>query len=1495
MAVLLARLWLWWSWVYVVFFRFSSVLKSGIVRIMAGPDLADVREEIPRMQDGVKTWVQRMTRPGDGGLRKVSAPVLLSLLCASAFCPLLGVGVGITGAAAVAGINVLSSVGGGVLSGILASAVDRLRPHDAGSAPSQHDLEKGVAEQIQQALAAGDERAVALRSQIAAVLEEIGAAGTVLQAAIETGNERVHNDVIAAIDLLGNDFAELGFLIKDGARASAEIQKRLDEQGANTRVIMEQNYRQSTDIRLIGEKLTAIELRTRPDAVAGAAGPDRGVRWVHGNPYRGLLPFEEDDEEVFYGRARLTTELAVTLVRQMNRGGVIVVTGASGAGKSSLLRAGLLPTLARGMKVEGSQNWPRRTITPTNDPLSELATTLAELGGTEIVMIRDALARHPDQAHLSVRQAIVADAARRNQRQLPSGGNASRLVLIVDQFEQVFTLNPGSDGEAGRQAFITALCAAATKPVGPSGQPPALVVIAVRGDFWDRCAAYPELAHELQEGQFVVGPMSESELRLAITGPADAAGLRIDENLTDTIISDLHAADGDDAAGALPLLSQAMLLTCEHLDGNRLTSKGYELAGGVSGAVQTSADAVYKALSAEQQALAREILRNMTVASRDGRFTRRPVNLDDLYAGNPAIDRSQVDEVLEAFAAKRLIVLNDGTAQIAHDALLRAWPKLRGWLKDDQASWILYGQLADDAATWHDKDDDSSFLYRGTQLVSIWQAATRWSADPRRYPVLTSTEQDFLRASDRAVARSTRQRRAVSVVLVMLLIASLVGAGFAVQAARSADQQRREALSGQLAAQSEALDTTDPVGAAELAAAAWHIAPTATAHDSLLDALAQPDRGVLTDGSYLNAVAFSPDGKTLATADNVGTVRLWNIATDRQIGRPLKVARENLYVYSVAFSPDGNILATGSSDGTARLWDAATHQQIGAPMMAADDELVLAVAFSPDGKILATASEDGTARLWDVATHRQIGGPLTIGSPNDITSIVDAVAFSPDGTTLATGSWDGTARLWDVATHQQIGAPMTADTSYVSAVAFSPDGKMLATASFDGTARLWDVATHQQIGAPMTADTSYVHAVAFSPDGTTLATASNDGTARLWSIATHQQIGFPLTASDGGIVSAVAFSPDGTTLATGSWDGTARLWDLAADRPIGLPLTAGSTVSTVAFGPDGKILATASWDGTARLWNIATHRQIGGLLRIDRSSQPLTSFVNAVAFSPDGKILATASDDGTARLWDVATHQQIGAPMTADKDGVTAVAFSPDGKILATASGDGTARLWDVATHQQIGAPMTADKDGVTAVAFSPDGTTLATASGDGTARLWDVATHQQIGAPMTADKDGVTAVAFSPDGTTLATASGDGTARLWDVATHQQIGVPMTADKDGVTAVAFSPDGTTLATGSFDGSARLWDVATHQQIGAPLTADTSSLTGVPSFVSGVAFSPDGKILATASDDGTARLWDVAFPADLLNAVCAIAGDSSLTRAEWNADVQSEPFQQTCP
>jgi WD40 repeat protein/transcriptional regulator with XRE-family HTH domain len=1203
-------------------------------------------------------------------------------------------------------------------------------------------------------------------------------------------------------------------------------------------------------------------------AAAGGARPRPGA--VTGFPYRGLKAFQDQDAAFFFGREAATTEVLDRMSQLLGGAGSLVVSGVSGAGKSSLLRAGVLPRLqADGLPgAPGAAWWPRVVFTPTRAPLDELALRVGVLAAADAAAVRHELESAPAWFALTARQAALAGSpgpagdadgpAERDQL------GQRRLVLVVDQFEELFTLCPD---EGQRRAFITALHAAATAGHGPDQAPAALVVLGVRADFEARCADYPQLAGPVQD-RYLVTAMTERQLRMAITEPAKKAGAKVDDDLADRLLAEVRTGQpGAFGAGALPLLSHALDQAWRHRTGEAVTLADYERAGGIEGAVAASAQRTYDCLTPAQQTAARQVFTRLTATSPDGTDTADRATRAELTEGRSPAEAKDVAAVLEAFAAERLLTLAAGTVELSHEVLLTAWPLLRDtWLADTHADRIVRTRLHTTAADWARHARDPSYLYAGSLLAAAAETATRITADPARHPPLSQTERDFLHASERATVRSSRQRRMLAGALVVLLIAAIAGAAIAAAAARNASQQRTIAVSGQLAGESEALDAGDPVTASRLAAAAWRIAPTAQARDSMLDALAQPDHGVLLahTGAFFGVtqVVFSPDGKTLATVGGVGGARLWDVATHAQIGPPL-----GNEVSAVAFSPDGKTLAVSDFNGNVRLWDVATRRQI--TTLAGHAGAVTSVAFSRDGQTLATASADGKARLWDVTTHTQIGASLTTGpasTPNPPLQQPE-VAFSPDGRTLATVGNDGKARLWDMATYNQIGAPFG---SGVATAAFSPDGKTLATVGNDGKARLWDVTTRTQIGASLTAGPASTPnllqlqpVVAFSRDGGTLATVGNDGTARLWDPATHTQIGAPF----GSGAETVAFSLDGKTLATGDIDGTARLWDLAA--LTGLPVNVdvsrpvGGARQAVAFSRDGKTLAIAASDGTARLWDPATHTQIGA---------PFGSGADTVAFSPDGKTLATAGNDGTARLWDVATHNQIGLPFGS---GVFTVAFSPDGKTLSTEGNDGTVQLWHVAIHSQIEQLFGIPK--ASALAFSPDGKTLAAVGSDGAVHLRDAATYAQIGAPFGSD---VQTVAFSSDGKTLATMGSDLTARLWDITTHAQIGAPFGSS---VGAVAVSPDGKTLATIGNDLTARLWDIATAAQIGPPRGNE----------VFAVAFSPDGKTLATAGADGT-QLWDISPPDNLLKAVCAIAG-GSLTHQEWSTYIPSEPFQRVCP
>ena len=1231
-----------------------------------------------------------------------------------------------------------------------------------------------------------------------------------------------------------------------------------------------------------------------------AAGP--GPVWP-GGPYLGLVPFEERDARFFYGRDELADRLAERLAERPGGAGILLVAGESGSGKSSLLRAGLLPRLAGGGLGPGSERWPRRVIRPTGSPLRELAMALAEMAGADPVSVYRSLSAAPEEAPMLAGQA-ARTAAGHGAGPGPGGaagagaGAPPRVVLVVDQFEELFTAGEGADdGAAEREAFVTALDAAATVPAGPGGLPPALVVVAVRADYLGHLIADPRLKAALDAGPFTVGPMSEAELRLAVTGPAAEAGLVVEPAVVEAVITELRGeAGGGLGAGVLPLMSQAMAATWERREGTELTLRGYRRAGGVADAVNRGAQGAYDTLTGPHKDAARLVFTQLAVITADGRFVRRRCRRADLSF--PGIQMAaDVDAVIGVFSARRLLVLGQDSVEISHDALLQAWKQLRDWLADGQLDRALYGQVVTDADTWDSNGRDPAYLYRPGRLATIDAAAARWRDGPARYPPLPATSQAFLGAAHHAARRATRRRRGVIAGLLALTVIAVSAAGIAVhdaaanasRQAANAARQHAIALSRQLAAESAAVEPAHPLTARRLAVAAWRIFPTDQAGSVLVRLLMDQQQGGILPGNPANngvdAVAFSPDGKLLATGNGDGYVRLWNPATEQAIGAPLPADPQD-GVGSVAFSPDGKLLASAGGDGYVRLWNPATRQAIGAPLLADSGGGVTAVAFSPDGTLLATAGGDGTVRLWNPATRQPAGAPLRAAT---VRGGVNAVAFSPDGTLLATAGGDGTVRLWNPATHRQIGRPLTGHAGEITSVAFSPDGKLLASAGGDdGTVRLWNRATRQPVGSPLPAVTSPGHgvgSVAFSPDGKLLA-SGGDGHVRLWNTATRQPVGAPLRAVTSGghrWVLGLAFSPDGTLLASGGDDGAVRLWNPATRQAprAPFPLVTGG-VNGVAFSPNDTLLATAGGDGTVGLWNPATGQAAGAPLPAEPGGG-----VNAVAFGSDGTLLATAAGDGYVRLWDPVTRQESGV-----FPGHKRMAFSPDGTLLAIAGGDGYVRLWDPATRQATGAPLLADSGGgVTAVAFSPDGTLLATAGGDGTVRLWNPATRQPAGAPLRAVTvgGGVNAVAFSPDGKLLATADGDGTVRLWNPATRQPVGSPLPAEPGGsVNAVAFSPDGKLLTAAYSDGLVRLWNAATRQAVGASLPAGTGS----GGSVTGVAFSPDGKLLASAAADGTVRTWPMPLFADPYAALCADAGPPA--KAEWARYAPGEPQPSVC-
>ncbi|WP_267887290.1 helix-turn-helix domain-containing protein [Streptomyces sp. WM6372] len=1169
-------------------------------------------------------------------------------------------------------------------------------------------------------------------------------------------------------------------------------------------------------------------------------------------PYRGLAAFTSRDAAWYFGRDRVTAALVERVFERIGSGPLVLV-GRSGAGKSSLLSAGLVPALRRpgGFPTAGADGWPVVRFTPTAHPLQELLDSTAKvLGGDLGITVRE----------LRDRPQRLLEAVRARADDTPDGAAEDRPppvrpVLLVDQFEELFTLCSDEDE---RHGFVRVLCALATAGPEPRAPDPAVVVLGVRADFTGSCLDLPGLAAACTEGLFVLPPMSVAELRESITRPAELAGLTLEPGLVPLLLRDAGlreepaaaagagaAAPGDTPSGALPLVSHALMATWQRRAGATLTVAGYEDTGGIQGAVAHTAESVFARLYPEEQRTIRRILVALVHVADGTGATRRRTARTELMDQLAGADRAAV--ALDAFVRARLITMDSDTVEITHEALLHAWPRLRGWIHADRDGLLLHRQLAHAAEEWEREGRDPSVLYRGSRLG----AAVTWADELDGGSRLGPREADFLRASRAAEdARRTQARRQVRLrqrmlaLLVVLLALALTAGAVAYRQRAGALDQERTARAQALAGRSTSLAAGRPEDSMRLAEEAYRTEANPESRGALLSTQSQPFLARLGGhGGPVNAVAFAPGNRLLASAGSDGKVLLRRVA-DRRTTLTLTMPGR---VRAIAFGPDGRTLAATSTEGPVRVWDTGGHGIAVLPAQTADAR---AVAFAPDGHTLAVAGADGTVRLCDPA-----GGGAAVTELAGHAGRVNALAYAPDGRTLVSAGADQTVRLWDPVAGRQI-AVLAGHTGEVLGVAFAPDGRTVASGGVDRTLRLWDVAERRTTMA-LTGHNDDINAVAYTPDAATVVSAGGDGTTRLWDVRSGRPVSTLAGHTD--YVLGVAVDTGGALLATAAFDQSVVLWDLRGAVLTPRPFT---EVWHAAYSPDGRLLATADADHTVLLWEVAGRRVVGTLAGH-------TGTVFSVAFSPDGRLLASAGSDGTVRLWDTASRTPLGT-LTGHGGIVYAVAFSPDGRMLASAGSDRTVRLWDVASRTALDT-LTGHTDFANDVAFSPDGRTLASAGDDLTVRLWDVPGRRPL-ATLTGHAGAVRAVAFSPDGRTLASSGNDGTVRLWDARRWGAGAETVLSGHTGsVRAIAFSPDGHWLVSSGNDRTVRLWDLA-----GRRLWA---ALTGHTSAVWGVVFSPDGRTVASSSNDGTVRLWDP-DPGARLAAICRLrAGTAWLKSA----------------
>jgi WD40 repeat protein len=850
-------------------------------------------------------------------------------------------------------------------------------------------------------------------------------------------------------------------------------------------------------------------------------------------PYRGLATFEEEHAALFFGRERDIQRL----IEILKTSPLLCVVGPSGSGKSSLVRAGLVPRLRKAAAV-CAEDCKVCLLRPGAHPLEALATQLAPLGaGSSMHATLENLKTDRRTLHLAVSLAVGPDAPR------------SRVLIVVDQLEEVFTR---CEDEREREQFLANLLHAAFASGGQT-----IVVLAMRADFYSRCAEYSELAQRTAGALALVGPMHNDELRQAIEEPARRIGLFFESGLVQTILDDV----GPDA-GALPLLEHALLEVWRRRLGDQLTLDGYVEAGRVGGALAQRAESVFASFTTDQQQIARRTLLRLTQPGEGTEHTRRRATRRELI---PAELDQSFDVVLGRLVDARLLTTRrDETGvevvDVSHEALIRGWPRLRRWVDADRPGLFIHRRLSDAAVEWENLRREPGALYRGARLA----AAQVWAAD--HADDLSPLERRFLTASNAAqhieLEAGKRRTRRLRILACGLAGLTVTVAALAVWAlgerdnaqralAQRSDAQRQttRVTSVVLTSSASALRDRRPDIALLLALEAARGNPRREARNSVLTALAAARRpGVLAilhgHTGFVRSVAFSPDRKTLASASADKTIRLWNVHTHEQLG---VLIGHTGPVLSVAFSPNGSTLASGSADKTIRLWNVHTLRPISAPLTG-HTSFVRSVAFSPNGGTLASASADDTVRLWNVGARKPHSVQLS-----GHTDAVLGVAFSRDASMLAGASFDKTIRLWNVQSREPIGAPLTDHAKPVSSVAFSHDGGTLASGSADNTVRLWNMHVPERSTA-LTGHTGAVLSVAFAPVGSMLASGSADNGIRLWNVHTHKRLAAPLQGHTNDVLS-VAFSPDGQTLASGSFDNTVRLWDARAQNRIRVPHT----------------------------------------------------------------------------------------------------------------------------------------------------------------------------------------------------------------------------------------------------------------------------------------------------------------------------------------------------
>ena len=1228
---------------------------------------------------------------------------------------------------------------------------------------------------------------------------------------------------------LGDVMAEEGAVVGDGVNVAARLEALARPGGVCLSAAVAEHVRDHVEVAF--EDLGRQRLKNigRPIQVFRIPLPSD---LDPAPPYHGLVPFEVGESSMFHGRARAVAEATDRLARRAAEGSAfLLVYGASGVGKSSLVRAGILSTLMRPGAVEGVARWLWSALRPSGAPSVQaaLAAGLASpegLGGVgmgvaDAEALVEVLAADPEQSPARLRPILE--------------GAKARLLLVVDQLEELLAEDAGRD--PGAEAFVRTLAALA-------GSGFVWVVATMRGDFYHRCSEIPGLA-ELKDGfgSYELLPPSPSEVGQIIREPARRAGLRFEQTDEAGRLDDVLHEDAVRNRIPLPLLSFTMAsLHAAAGDSRRLTFADYRRLGGFEGAISKRAEEVVRDLPANVVEALPAVIRALVTIAADGTVTARAARQADV-ATTPE-RRMLVDTLV---AARLLVVDHDRDAgselRLAHEALITHWPRARDQIQADRELLTIRAALDIEMQRWEREGRSSDFLLPAGRRLAEAEDLLQQRRSELKPPLIA-----FIDSSRAARARAAR--RALNRLRFLALGLAVLAGGAswlawsatlakgdaekaraeAAAALRNAatERDRAEAANSRLLARRamEAIDDAKPGLALALALQSL---PQATERPelgpdtpqgaiALLEALtAQRRLAVLGDGSAtVDGVTYSPDGRLIATASGDGHARLWDAATGRIVRTLPKVSAE---LRRVAFSPDGRRLAGAAWDNVIHVWDINSGIEVAA--LAGHTFKPTSVAWSPDGQRLLSAAEDGFATLWDVRANAIIAR-IDVGE-----GYLWSARFDPTGETFVASTEHGIIRFFSGRTGEPQ-ARLAAHPRRVWLANYSPDGSRLVTASLDGTARLWSTADMSLL-AELRGHGDWVAWADFSPDGLRLATASGDRTVRLWDVAT----GAPLGTIRGHQhrVWAVDFSQDGNRLVTASQDGTAQIWDVSGWQLPAAVIGKGETaVSAMAFDAAETMLALGSAGGTIELRDVASGKP---LRRLDGHA----GAVRSLFFTADGRLLST-SDDGTVRLRPLSGEGGIvrvdaGTPLRA-------AAFDPRLGLVAAGTADGDVRIWRLAEGRWDG-EFRGHTAAVTALGFTADGTQLLSASEDGTVRRWDLAKGVGIASVPVGD---ARLPAPALDGGELGAAlDGAGQGNVLDA----RVLAKLALQEPGVVSLTLSSAAERLTVGFASGTILLLDARSGSEIGI--------LKSEGGAVNTIALGADGRLLAGATQDGLVRIW----------------------------------------